>query len=103
MCLKTGDVALVAQTLKALEEKLQRLAGLHDKGRELRMRHEMTVRANAEQRVRLAAAYGEDMLGEPAEELEAVLAGFGAPEDDQSELRQLARERDVRPPFRSET
>ena len=80
----------------ALERKLNRLAELSDRTKELRTRHDMTARANAEQRVRLQATYGDEELHESREELETILADLANPEAEQAELRQLTRELDVR-------
>jgi hypothetical protein len=87
---------VAAQKRVGLERKLGRLAELSDRTKELRTRHDMTARANAEQRVRLQAAYGGEELLDSREALEAILADLGDPEADQAELRQLTRELDVR-------
>ena len=95
--LTDASAHVAAQKLTAFNQTLGQLAELTVRASDLRTRHEMTARANAEQRVRLQATYDTELLMEAAE-LEQVLAGLGDAEADQAALRQLTREQDVRAP-----
>ena len=86
------------QTTRMLGDKLQRMAAFDEEGRQLRTRHEVTAKANAEAHVRLVATHGEVTVTATLEDLTEFLRGMDAP-DDQAELRQITRDRDVRRAF----
>ncbi|KAK9845385.1 hypothetical protein WJX81_005219 [Elliptochloris bilobata] len=88
------DIARLRETLTALDGKLRHIAVLDEEGRQLETRHEVTAKANAEARVRLVAAHGEDIVGAPRQELEGILTDMDALGDQQAELRQLRRDYD---------
>ena len=80
-----------------LGDKLHRIAAFEEEGKQLRTRHEVTAKSNAEAHVRLLSAHGEDTVTATLEDLTDFLRGMDAP-DNQAELRQIMRDRDVRKP-----